>query len=462
MMLDKMIDITFDDEKMQVTAQGGCHLGEDPADPTKSSTVENSLLYQVDQRGWAIPSTGGIIHQTVSGFLSTGSSGGSMTYSISDHIVAIRLIDGNGKTHELSEASYRDKFYAAGVSMGLLGIITAVTFQCMPKFHLIGHEETTKIADSKVDLFGTGTADKPDLQSFLENTEYARLLWWPQKGVEKVTVWQGRPMQPRDYTAQTGSPENFRPKPYEQFPVILFSGQLSQILSGIYYRLIKRWNSPGLLGKITRGFLKLTLAPIINLFASTVGKEGTQKFWDTWWKALPMDKSLSDKWLPFHFSELWIPISRTREVMNKLKEHYGNNGVWATAAYPCEIYVKKSSKFWMSPAYERDVVKINLFWFAKNKENPATTYFPQFWELLREFDVRFHWGKYFPDGPPVGPEFLRTRYPHWDDFMDIRAEMDPNQIFVTDYWRKHLAIEPQSKPGKTAPRTATARKSFLS
>jgi hypothetical protein len=58
---------------MQVTVEGGCHLGYDPSDPLANapdqfapfrSTVENSLVYQLDQHridpknpldGWALP-----------------------------------------------------------------------------------------------------------------------------------------------------------------------------------------------------------------------------------------------------------------------------------------------------------------------------------------------------------------------------------------------------------------------
>ncbi|MFQ5708598.1 MAG: D-arabinono-1,4-lactone oxidase [bacterium] len=426
LMLDKMYKVTFDDARMQVTVQGGCHLGKDPSDPTQTSTEKNSLFYQLDQRGWALPTTGGIIHQTVAGFLATGSAGGTLMHSLGEHIVAIRVVDGTGMVHELAKDKDRDKFYAAGVSLGLLGIITAVTFQCVEKFHVMGQETTTKIADCKVDLFGAGRgADRPSLQAFLESTEHARLLWWPQQGVEKVTVWEAHNMQAEDYTAQTGTPEDFKPQPYQQFPRIFGSDSLAQVLAGLFYRM------PAFLQK-------LLVAPAINLFSSTVGEGGTQKFWDTWWKVLPMDNRLSDKWIPYEFSELWIPISKTLEVVRKLCDHYRNSGFQATRALPCEIYVKKKSPFWMNPAYQQDVVRINLFWFGRNKQDPVTSYFPQFWQLLQAFDYRLHWGKYLPADPS---EYLRSRYPKWDDFMKIRAEMDPNQIFVSDYWRTRLGID---------------------
>ncbi|NIV14174.1 MAG: FAD-binding protein [Aliifodinibius sp.] len=446
-LLDRMINVKFHDN-MRVTVQAGCHLGKDPADPTKTSTEENSLFYQLDRHGWALPTMGGIIHQTVAGFMSTGSAGGTLQHSLGEHIAAIRLVDGKGEIHELSEAKDSGKFFAAGVSMGLFGIITAVTFKCLKKFHVIGEEVTTKVEDCKIDLFGSGGNGKPSLQKYLEDTEHARLLWWPQKGAEKITVWEGHTMRPEDYNSQTGSFENFKPKPYKQFPELFNSNLPAQIFAGIYYRLIKRWNAAGLLGSITRFFLKFLLAPSISFFAETVGEGGRQSFWDTWWKVLPMDNKLSDKWIPFEFMEMWVDISKTQQVMNQLKQHFEQNGLSATGVYPFEFYVKKKSEFWMSPAYGKNILKINFFWFGKNKENPSSTYFPQFWKLFREFDYRLHWGKYLPEDPLQGVQYLRARFPQWDDFMKLRAELDPNQIFVSDYWRKKLGIAPSPSLAK--------------
>jgi len=67
-MLDRYTGVAFDDERCRVTVQAGCHLGLDPRDPTRSSTWENSLLAQLDARGWALPDLGGVTHQTINGY----------------------------------------------------------------------------------------------------------------------------------------------------------------------------------------------------------------------------------------------------------------------------------------------------------------------------------------------------------------------------------------------------------
>jgi hypothetical protein len=88
-----------------------------------------------------------------------------------------------------------------------------------------------------------------------------------------------------------------------------------------------------------------------------------------------------------------------------------------------------------------------MFWFAKNRGDPVIDFYPQFWELLKPFGCRFHWGKHVP----ADAEYISEQYPMWDRFMELRAEMDPYQVFVTQYWRERFAI---SLPTSTQPLAA--------
>ena len=79
-----------------VTVEAGIHLGHDPLDPL--STKENSLLYQLHHKyGLSLSDLGGISHQTVGGFLMTGSSGGSLVHGISDNVQGLGLLMAKGK-----------------------------------------------------------------------------------------------------------------------------------------------------------------------------------------------------------------------------------------------------------------------------------------------------------------------------------------------------------------------------
>jgi FAD/FMN-containing dehydrogenase len=429
--MDRMRAITYDEEHMQVTVQAGCHLGASPDDPTGTATVRASLLYQLDQKGWALPDTGGIIHQTVGGFLSTGSSGGSVSHSVGKSVVAIRLIDGTGQVHEFRKSDDPDDpFYAAGVSLGLLGIITSVTFQCVPNYNISGVETTSSYEKCAIDLFGSGNG-KPSLEDYFRHTEHTRLMWFPQKGVEKIIVWQARQIE--------RSP-GFKRKHYHEFPTILGYELPAQILASILLRMFDVLNPPGptdFVRRVLYRLLRPLYGPIVNSFLASAIK-GPQKFQDTWWEGLPMDNRVNYTLMPTRFTELWFPVERSTEVMQTLLEHFRQGEFNSTGIYSCEIYCTPASDFWMSASYQRDVIKVDPFWFGYSRGNPDEVYFPKYWQLFREkgLDYRLHWGKALSDDV----EYLRQQYPRWDDFMRLRDQMDPHQVFVTDYWRKHLGI----------------------
>lgn len=115
----------------------------------------------------------------------------------------------------------------------------------------------------------------------------------------------------------------------------------------------------------------------------------------------------------------------------------------------------------MSPSYsdgndewKDGVFRIDPYWFEGNAGNPAEVFYPQLWNLLREKGIpfRLHWGKYQPIIPKGDPDgwvaFFRSQYPKWDDFLAKRAEKDPNNIFLTDYWRERFGLwdAPEPKP----------------
>ena len=140
-MLAKMNKVAIDKTAKTVTVDAGCHLGYDPFDPTNTSTWENSLFAQLDAQGFAVPDMGGIIHQTVGGFLSTGSSGGSTQFSFNECLQSLTFIPADSDDPQPITVSIHDAntdlFYAAGVSMCLLGIIVSASFSLVEKFNII-------------------------------------------------------------------------------------------------------------------------------------------------------------------------------------------------------------------------------------------------------------------------------------------------------------------------------------
>jgi FAD/FMN-containing dehydrogenase len=425
--LDRYANIIgWDEAKKQVTVQAGMHLGIDPQDP--ASNWGGSFLAALHRHGWALPDLGGITHQTVGGFLSTGSMGGTISYDVGEAIVCLRIVAGDGHVYELHpnpddpNDAEENPFYAAGVSMGLLGIISTVTFQCVDRFEVVARQLTTSFAACPVDLFGDKNGG---LQKWSEDEVYNRVLLWPQKGVEKVQLWSGHRSTPAD-EPKTHKNGYFVPKPFQQVPEAL------QALAYLIYKHVDQHPPP--YTPDTVAFMRDT----INAFIT----DGDEEFWDVWYRLLPMDNQVSDNYLPTEFTELFVDIGQTNTVMKALRDfwnadvHMENTGPFSTEVYPA-----KTSRFWMSPSYGRHSFRVDVFWFKSGKTDPDQFFYPKYWELLRQFDFRFHWGKHLSAATSsTGVDYRRAHCPHWDTFMKWRARLDPDQIFVTNYWRTHLGI----------------------
>ncbi len=478
----------IDEEKGIIEVEAGIHLGADPQDPTGSSLLADSLLYQAHLRGWTLNDLGGITHQTVSGFLMTGSSGGTLMYSLDENLLAFRIVDGTGNVEWVEKEEEQDLFNAVALSLGLLGVVTRVRLQLTKEFCIYGEEVTYNIGPScPIDLFGEGDKKTPDLAAFLEKTPYSRILWWPQKGVNRIMVWmaiRGEKMPV------------FSPFPYHEFEKVKFSTQLEELAASILFTTLGNKGFGKIWPKLKRDFiqfeknlgrkhgmtnegrprqswfipfcitsiLRLVFFPVVLFFAlfhgvlvwlyprivdilePLSGKEGGKSFMDYVWRSLPMDNGADDVLMGTEFTELWIPIKYTARVMQLFKRQFEEKGFDATGYYATELYTGIKSDLWLSPSYKTDTFRVDLFWYINNPGNPAAKdgYFGQFWELLREHEIpfRLHWGKFLPEyNCKEWVEYFRKQYPRWDDFMKLRAERDPRNIFLTRYWRRHLLGE---------------------
>jgi hypothetical protein len=510
----------LDAEQRLVEVEAGVNLGEDPLDPSRTSTVENSLLFQLWQRGWTLSDLGGITHQTVSGFLSTGSSGGSLTYSFYDNVQSLRVIDGRGEVYVVDRDRTPEDFHATVTSMGLLGVISKLVLRCVPTFNITGQESITLMEDAPVDVFGDGSSGRPSLEQFLKQVAYTRLEWWPQRQGERLVTWQAQRIAPEP---------GFRPVRYQEFGD---DPELTQTFISLFYTLMgnlddlqaARPKLQAALDQVDEEMIQCLacLGPVGKplVEALTLGLEGCldaaievlalatpllqrelpklmemaldgfmpldsmkkgmekgepQSFRDWGWRGLPMDNQASDVLLPTGFTELWIPIQYSQRAMNLLKDYFdepatAQEALGRTGTYAIEIYGAPANPAWMSMSYSDGqdewrggVVRIDFYWFEKNAGNPAEVFYPRFWKLFRDNGVpfRLHWGK----GQPMGSEeqladwtsFFRGQYARWDDFLARRQRLDPNNIFLTRYWRQRFGLshlpapQPREDGGKSAP-----------
>jgi D-arabinono-1,4-lactone oxidase len=355
-------------------------------------------------------------------------------------------------------------------------------------YTVVGQEVTTLTgADCPVDLFGPGDALRPSFQTFLTDTPYSRITWWPQPGCERVQIWQAvrGPVPGSDVGLV----------PYQEFTPDLI-GEAKQLLAAVFFvllgnddlgrifellaaklarfaeRLTRLWAGAGLgapaaaaaaaavagailfipvliLGFVP-GAMRGLFPKLLPLFNPLTGSGPPTRFNDYYWRSLCMDNTADDFLLGTEFVEIWLPIQYTQQVMTLFRDMFTAKGTAATGFFAQEIYAAKPSPAWLNPSYsdggdeyKDGVARFDVYWYRDNAGTPNDEhgFYEQYWNLLLANNIpfRFHWGKFIPLYDfPFWAAHYRASLPRFDDFLALRAARDPDNVFFTAYWQLRL------------------------
>jgi hypothetical protein len=236
-----------------VRVGAGVSMGGDPLAPQPKGQAagnpqadpKRSLFHQLHERGWALPITGGISHQTISGFLATGADGGSIQHSFPRAVQSISFVNG------LAElvTSHRDPAKSSAgapplpavlTSLGLFGIVTEVVLELEKTFDVGGLRsvQPVRTGDFLVADRVDGAADaRPTLTDFFVQKEYARALWWPEPGVERIELWDAHRLDDLKNPEPEYDPRRNLPDQRSGVPTPLL-----QVVANALLRLIARLN----------------------------------------------------------------------------------------------------------------------------------------------------------------------------------------------------------------------------
>jgi xylitol oxidase len=115
--------LDIDAQARTVTVSGGTRFAE--------------LGRELHQAGFAIPNTASLPHISVAGGCSTGTHGSGETVgNLSSFVSAVELVTADGDLITCSRETDPDRFDGTVVALGALGIVTALTFDLVPTFHL--------------------------------------------------------------------------------------------------------------------------------------------------------------------------------------------------------------------------------------------------------------------------------------------------------------------------------------
>ncbi|KAI9825540.1 MAG: hypothetical protein M1819_000532 [Sarea resinae] len=170
---------------------------------TNTAVLESGIhLHEIGKElanvGLGMPNLGSIDHQSIAGAIGTGTHGSSLRHGlISQSVVGLKIMLADGTEVSCSKGQNEDLFRAALLSLGVLGIITEVTFQAVPHFNIEWNQSLQPLdkilSDWETNLW--------------TESEYVRVWWLPY--LKKAVLWKAdkttAPMRPPKFNWYGGN-----------------------------------------------------------------------------------------------------------------------------------------------------------------------------------------------------------------------------------------------------------------
>ncbi|ADD07451.1 FAD-linked oxidoreductase (plasmid) [Natrialba magadii ATCC 43099] len=147
-----------------------------------------------------------------------------------------------------------------------------------------------------------------------------------------------------------------------------------------------------------------------------------------WWQEIIPEHD--DIGREFDEMEYALPVEDGLDCFERVRERVRER--WrADVGWRLLVRTVAADDAMLSAEYDRDVMTISCI---QNAELDHWEYFEDIEPIFHEYDGRPHWGKKHTLRAPE----LRELYPEWDQFQELRRELDPDGVFMTDYLEKLL------------------------
>ncbi|MGK8523693.1 D-arabinono-1,4-lactone oxidase [Nocardia asteroides] len=335
----------------------------------------NAASTALHEHGLAFPNLGDIDVQTVAGAIATATHGtGATLRNLSAAVHSLELMTAEGNRVELNEQTDPEGWRAARVSIGALGVVTAVTLRMVPSFVLEGIERPIPVEEVLADL-----------DSYLDGNEHFEFYMFAHS-----------PLAMTKRNNRVSLREQPRAKAVDWFANILMSNYLFNALC-----------------KLSRS--RPRLVPLIQRSAAYAGSYRRQ-----------VDRSYrvfaSPRLIRFTEMEYAVPREHSVEAIRAIKDL----ATRFDTPMPIEVRWVAPDDAFLSPAGGRDTCYIAVHQYRGMEFEP---YFRACEAVFDRYQGRPHWGKrHFQTAAT-----LRDRYPEWDRFAEVRRRFDPKGRFANPY-----------------------------
>jgi L-gulonolactone oxidase len=355
-------------------------LGVDGSEVTVEAGITlHDLGEELRARGLAMENQGDVDPQTLAGAISTATHGtGGGFGNLSSQVVGVRLVDGTGEPHDITGG---DELRAARVSLGALGALAAVTLRCVPAFTIHRIDEPRSLDDVL-----------PRLDELVDSHDHFEAFAMPYT---------------RMALTLTSQRTDREPEPRGAAAAFMHDVVLENAVLGLFCRTGRAF--PGLIPTLNRALARL-MGRAEHVDASNRVYANTRL-------------------VRFTEMEYAIPREHVAAALERVLAQIERRRL--PVGFPIELRVIRPDDALLSTAYERPTAYIAVHQYGGME---FETYFRAVEAIMDEYEGRPHWGKRHYQSAAT----LRSRYPEWDRFAEIRERFDPERRFENDYLRRVL------------------------
>ena len=348
-------EVAVDSERRVVRVAAGLRYGD--------------VAPRLDREGWALANLASLPHISLAGAVATGTHGsGDAVASLAASVAAVELVTADGETRRFARGDA--DFDGVVVSLGALGIVTALELDILPTFDIAQTVYERLPLDAVLDDLDAVTGLGYSVSMFH--------TWRDPAVVDQLWV-------KRRADAAGAAPDD-------------------------------------VLGA-SRATVKRHPLPDVSAESCTdqLGEPGP------WFARLPHFKL---EFTPSNGEELQseylVPRRNAVAAISALRELAPRV---APLLQVCELRTVAQDDLWLSPAYQTDVMGLHFTW--RPDQPGVEALLPTIEAALAPLGARPHWGKLFSlDG---AEQRMPRLYPRWNDFAALRERLDPHGVFRNDF-----------------------------
>lgn len=346
----------------------------------RTVTVGSAMKYgqlspYLDSKGFALHNLASLPHISIAGACATATHGsGIKNGNLSTAVSAMEIVTADGEVLELSREKDKEKFLAAVVNLGALGVVTKVTLNIEPAYKM------------RQDVY----LSLP-ISQLKDNFEQIMSSGY---SVSLFTDWQTNNFNEVWIKSRVGDGTSFTLQPE-------FFGASAATKN---------------------------LHPIAELSAINCTEQ--MGVTGPWYERLPhfrmgFTPSSGDELQ----SEYFVPRHNAVDAILAIQRLGNQVGPHLMIS---EIRTIDADNLWMSPCYRQPCVAIHFTW--KPDWPSVLKVLPVIEKELSPFNVRPHWGKLFT----VSPSTLKSLYEKLPDFQKLIKEYDPKGKFRNEFLDKNI------------------------